>query len=344
MLIVGQAPIEIKVGSEIWAVTFSATGEHLVSSDWGVRVWRAEDGEPVASMDTRFLPCLAVSKDVKWIAGGTTMGEVFIWNATSHEKVLMQKEGSPIHAVDFSPDTARLISASENGTAIIWDLVTRKRVHTLCHGSHVIAAKYSPQGDRIAIATHEFVRVWDSNYARPLVEINVIVIPDHNRGLLWSDNRLFVLSDNAIKQFDASTKSIITEWPVVDTNNSSCIALPKHGQFIACSTTRTVTFWDTSTRARLSLIQHPQSIRSIAFSPDDLFLAIGGEDKKITLSRITVSVISRFMSYLGKLDFPHRIRSHCLVYTPLSGNLTFRLTMLYLIYGSMISSNKQKIY
>jgi WD40 repeat protein len=66
-------------------------------------------------------------------------------------------------------------------------------------------------------------------------------------------------------------------------HNDSCIALPKHGEFIAYSTKRTVTFWDTSTHTQLGLIQHPQDIRSIALSPDDRFLAIGGEGGKITI-------------------------------------------------------------
>ena len=70
----------------------------------------------------------------------------------------------------------------------------------------------------------------------------------------------------------------------------------KHGEFIAHSTRRTVTFWDTATHTQLGLIQHLQDIRSIAVLPDDRFLAIGGKDGKITINSlftITVSILAR---------------------------------------------------
>jgi WD40 repeat protein len=73
------------------------------------------------------------------------------------------------------------------------------------------------------------------------------------------------------------------------------MALPKHAEFIAHSTQRTVTFWDTATHTQLGLITHSQDIRSIAVSPDDRFLAIGGENGEIAinrLSRISVSILS----------------------------------------------------
>ncbi|KAG6375214.1 WD40-repeat-containing domain protein [Boletus reticuloceps] len=156
------------------------------------------------------------------------------------------------------------------------------------------AAKYSPTGDRIATATLESVRVWDSNDCRLLVDIDVTVIPCFNAGLVWFNNHLFVVTHNAIKQFDAATGSPVAEWPVPNSNGFSCISLPKHGKFIAHSTKSTITLWDTSTHSQLGLIQHPQDIRSIAFSPDDQSLAFSGKDGKISIipvSRIIVSVV-----------------------------------------------------
>ena len=128
------------------------------------------------------------------------------------------------------------------------------------------------------------------------MHIKVAVTPQLSTGLLWFNNNLFVMSDSKIKQIGASTRSAVSEWLVPERSRFSCIALPKHGEFIAYSTLRTVTFWDTATHTQLDLIQHPQDIRSIGLSPDDRFLAIGGEGRKITinsLSRITVSILSR---------------------------------------------------
>ena len=227
----------------------------------------------------------------------------------------------------------------------IWDVRTRKKVLTLKQGTTV--AKYSPQGDRIATATNDSVRVWDSNNGHLLVHIPVKVTPFLNTGLLWLNNHLFVVSGSTIKQVEASTGSTVSEWPVP----RSCIALPQHGKFIAYSTNDTVTFWDTSTHAQLGLIQHPQVI-SVAFSPDDRFLAIGGNRGKITirsLYRIAVSIVSlQIMAYLNNflvpLVFPNRIQSHCLLYTPPSRNLSFRSTTPRSIHGSKISLRTRMPY
>ena len=258
-----------------------------------------KDGKKMARKKADDVLCLAVSKDYRWIAAGTMFGTVLVWDSKTNLRDIshrLTKDDCKINGVDFSPDSTRLVSASNNRTASIWDIATRERVQTLDHGDKLVtAAKYSPQGDRIATATPDFVRVWDGNIGCLLVHIPETVNPWFNTGLLWFNNHLFVVSDNRIKQFEASTISGVSEWPVPDSIGSSCIALPKHGKFIAYSTQRTVTFWDTVTHSQLGLIEHPQDISSIAVSPDDQFIAIGGEDGKITinsLSRILVSILS----------------------------------------------------
>lgn len=292
-------PIEIDVGSALWAVTFTENGDYLLSGDnKDVRVWRVEDRKQVANMEAKIVNCLAVSKNGLWIAAGTYWGcSMFVWDANTYEQILTHKGPGPITGVDFSPDSTRLVSASVNPdyTATIWDLATGEQAHTLRHNNWVRAVKYSAQGDRIATATYQgSVRLWDSDNGHLLVDIPVKVTPYYYRGLLWFNAHLFVISDSKIKEFDASTGSAVSEWPVANTDGFSCIAVPKHGEFIAYSTKRTVTFWDTSTHSQLGLVQHSQDIRSIAFSPDDRFLAIGGGSGSISiksLSRITVSVV-----------------------------------------------------
>ena len=75
-------PIEIDVGSQVYAVTFSANGKYLLSGGpGGVQVWRVEDGTQVARMEARAVVCIAVSKDGKSIAAGTYQGNVFVWDA-----------------------------------------------------------------------------------------------------------------------------------------------------------------------------------------------------------------------------------------------------------------------
>ena len=350
----GSALIDIDVGSEIKAVAFTVDGEHIVGGgDGQVGVWRVTDGKEVGTMDARDVWCLAVAQDGRWIAGGTFDGHAFVWDAKTFEKVLTHwVDPDDILAVDFSPDSTRLLVASFNRTAAIWDVAAREQVLTLPHDSPVIAAKYSPQGDRIAVATDKSVRVWDSSDRRVLVDIAVNVVPLFNTGLLWSNNHLFVISGSTIRQFDASTGSAAAKWPVHQSNPLSCIARPQHRDFIAYSTNDTVMCWHASTHVQLCRIQHPQDISSIALSPDDRLLAIGGHGGKITircLYPIPVSIMFLWVlvdlnSFLVPLVFPNRIQSNWRVYIPLSRNLTFRSTTLRSIHGSTISSRMRTRY
>ena len=307
----GSPLIEIDGRRDVRAVTFAANGGYIVGGRDGeeVGVWRVEDGKQMAILAASSVYCLAVSKDGRWIAAGTIWGDVIMWDAKTFEKVFSHREGNyTILGIDFSLDSTRLVRAVGNSTATIFDVATRRKVHTLDHEPYAIAAKYSPQGDRIATATEKSVQVWDSNDGRLLVHIRVRVTPHYNRGLLWCGNHLFVVSDSTIKKFEASTGSTVSEWPVPNTTDSSCIALPKHGEFIAYSTDDTVTFWDTSTHTQLGLIQHTQPIRSIGLSPDDRSLIIGGDGGKITvrsLSPITVGIVGASQqrsAHLSKQD------------------------------------------
>ena len=300
-LIVGQestdSPIKINVGPDVRAVTFSANGEYLLSGGkGGIQVWQMGDGKQMATMKAKEVYCLAVSNDGRWIAAGTHDGDVYVWDAETREQAWSHRESDTVNTVDFSPNSTRLVTGLDDGKATIWDVVARKQVQTLDHESYVCATKYSAQGDRLATGTRQFVRVWD-NDGRLLVTIKVGVVPYYNTGLLWSNNHIFALSDGQIKQFEASsTESAVSEWPVPNTSLFSCITLPKRKAFIAYSTNRTVTLWDTTTRTQLSLIEDTQYTYSIAISPDDQFLAIGGGSGHIiirNLAHITVSFVYR---------------------------------------------------
>ena len=343
------------------AVTFTANGEYLVAGvSKGVLVWRVRDGKKMATWAATSVLCVAASTDGRWVAAGTLRGCVLVWDANTHEQVSAHREELPraqahtVHAVDFSPDSTRLIASNSSKTTIR-DVSTRRHICTLDHGSwEVRAAKYSPQGDRIATATRESVQIWDSNDGRLLVDIKVQVIPWRNAGLLWSNNHLFVVSNNQIKEIDAFTGSIVLEWAVPEADDTSCIALRQRGKFIAYSAEDAITFWDTSTGTRLLAIPLYLKYTPIALSPDGRLFACISPNRKLSVNRLAYVAVS-FMSLLygaseSDLAFKcpsiitHRIQFLRFVYTTHFSNQRFICisTRLCSTRGSMIISWTRK--
>ena len=188
-------------------MTFSANGKYLISGHYeGVQLWRVQDGEEIARLEADCVWCLAVSKDNNWIAAGTFWGYVIVWDANTHKQKYCLKTKA-VYGLDFSPDAARLVAASNDSTATIWDIGTGDEVRKLVHEDWVRATKYSPEGNRIATATSHHVRVWDSEDGRLMHEIQVSW--SYPTGLFWVYNLLFVVSEDKVWEIKGTT---VLEW------------------------------------------------------------------------------------------------------------------------------------
>src|ERR1700684_4684534 len=69
-----------------------------------------------------------------------------------------------VNSVAFSPDGARLSTASEDKTARVWNAATGELLHTLSgHTDAVFAAPFSPDGTKIATVSADLSpRLWDA--------------------------------------------------------------------------------------------------------------------------------------------------------------------------------------
>ena len=64
----------------------------------------------------------------------------------------------------YSPDGARIVTASGDQTAKVWDAVTGKELMTLMgHDDLVRSVSYSPDGARIVTASNDgTAKIWDA--------------------------------------------------------------------------------------------------------------------------------------------------------------------------------------
>ena len=261
-----------------------------------IRRWRGNDGQKVGlGMHTGgYVLDIAVSLDGRWIVSGTDTGQVTVWNAETHERVTKIKaHARRVYAVDVSPDGARIATGSEDRNACVWSLSTGERVlGPLKHQAWVAAVKYSPLGDLFATATwnRKSIRIYDSQNGHLLLDIPMRVSSHINQSLAWSaDGReLYALiHEGQIHCLDSSTGASRFWWAIHSSKGPACIALARSGKFIAASANSSISFWDTFTHEQIGhVIEHADVLWSICLSPDDSFLASGGNGPKITIQSL----------------------------------------------------------
>ena len=226
---------------------------------------------------------IAVSRDGKWIVGGTKSGQLAVWDAESDEKVSEFKGHDTVWATDISSDATRIASAWNNKTAHVWSRSTGEQLlGPWEHDDWVTAVKFSPNEQFIATATsnRKSVRIYDSRDGRLLFDRPIRVSSPHNQSLAWvSDSKqLFALShDGTIHCLDVTNGRILSAWTIHSNDNPSCIALASSGAFIAVSAGSSVSFWDTATRKQIGpLIRHPYDVLYMAISANDDLVLSGG--------------------------------------------------------------------
>ncbi|KAH0836360.1 hypothetical protein J3R83DRAFT_7913 [Lanmaoa asiatica] len=314
----GHKIIEINCPRPINCVAFLQDEKRIVGGgDEGtLQYWEVEAGQ-----EMRAVACgdevltVAMSKDGRYIVCGAKNGLVTVWD-TSTQKKVVEINGHPnwVVAVDVSPDSKTVGTASYRGSASIWDITTgRLLVGPLEPSSDaLVALKFSTNGSHVATSPYSqsSVRIYDTQNGHLLVNIPVRLSSNGNHPttpLAWSsdDRQLFTVSyDGNIQCFDASSGALLSKWPIHSSSNPASIALSNSGKFIAASADSSISFWDTSTHTQLGpVIAHAGSVQSIALSSDDNFLVSGGRTgNKVIVWNLQNILPESYCHFLGASD------------------------------------------
>ena len=327
--------VEIDGHATVLALAFFPDCKHLVSGgeEWMGRQWRIEDGQEIGrelAVGSN-LEAITVSPDCKWIITGYNRTAT-VWDAKTHERVTEFKgHRNEVYSVDVSPDSTRVASGSMDRTAYVWSITTGERlVGPLEHSYLVAAVRFSPSGDCIAVATcqRESIKIYNSHDGQQLVDIPARVETWPTTALAWcSDGRhLFAASDKEIMYLDGSIGSVLSAWPhEIEGGDFTSIALANNGSFIVCSAEHSITFWDTSTHARIGpVIETSGLVRSIALTRDDSCLASGENNGRITLRRLTEILPESYcfvQVYISCLCSSHFLMTALQTDTPLAHHL-----------------------
>jgi WD40 repeat protein len=142
----------------IIAAAFTPDGKRLISFslDGGMRFWDAATGAPQgeAQAPRDSYSAGAFSADGRWFAGGTSGGNLHLYNIALKKAALKLQPGSGVRAVAFSPDGKTLAAALGNSTVRLFATADGKSGASASNVEGNGLA-FSPDGSRIAVAGHD---------------------------------------------------------------------------------------------------------------------------------------------------------------------------------------------
>ena len=172
----------------------------------------------------------------------------------------------------FSPDGARVVTASLDYTARLWDVATGAALAVLQgHTRGVSSAAFSPDGARVVTACSDnTARLWDVATGASLA-----VLQGHTQTLTsaaFSPDGAWVVtacSDNTARLWDVTTGASLAVLQGHTQTVTSAAFSPDGARVVTASWDNTARLWDVTTGASLAVLQgHTQRVNSAAFSPD----------------------------------------------------------------------------
>ena len=274
--------------STIYSVRFSPDGKFLVSRglDNSIKIW--DIGKNILYKNifdtTSAFSIINFRSDGKFFASGSGTNEVKIWNIENGElvKILSGHDGF-VYDVSFNPDGTRLASRTVHGTITIWDIGSSEKVKEIKGEYFEGSVSYTPDGKYIIGGCRDLV-VYDAETFALIKKLgsgddrSQLVISSDSKyvgcGNVWDNVTIWdINSGKTVRDLRGKTKQI------------SNITISPDGKFVSNSFgLHTSQMWNLSTGSKINLYKVLKDspihdIECLAFSPDNLLLAIGGYDR-----------------------------------------------------------------
>jgi WD40 repeat protein len=210
-----------------------------------------------------------------------------------------------ITALHFSPDSTRLLTASDDGTCRIWCALSGKPIDTpYMHRKGITCAQWAPNGTSFASADAEgTVKLWDTQMHRligkPMMHRkrvrSVAFSPDGNTIVTASD-------DHTAQLWSALTGDPVGR-PLVHNGAVKSACFSPLGQCVASATEDYVRLWNAATLAPIGrMLRRRFTVESFSFdSTGTLVLMTSTDQVPCIWDALTWKVIQEYHGHRGRV-------------------------------------------
>ena len=219
--------------------------------------------------------------------------------ATDAQIAVLSGHGDFIRHAAFSPDGARIVTASDDRTARVWDARTGIELAVLSgHGDRVACAAFSPDGTRIVTASGDkTVRIWDARTGTQLVMLSGHADRVESATFSPDGARIGTASaDRTARVWDARTGMQLVTLSGHGDRVESIAFSPDGARIVTASWDKTARVWDARTGAQLAVLSgHENFVLSAVFSPDGTRIVTASWD---ATARIWDALMAKQLSVL----------------------------------------------
>lgn len=211
--------------------------------------------------------------------------------SVAYFKAVMRGHADAVLGVDFSPDRARIVTASNDGTARLWETETGNLVKELKgHTAVVRSALFSPDGRLIATASNDgTARLWEADSGRELTTLQGHTKEVRTARFNPDGTRLVTASDDGTARvWDTATGHEVVAALRAHSGVVTYAAFSgDSASVVTAGTDGTARVWNLATGNHLLLEGHENEVNMAAFSPDGELVVTASADWTARIWRVS---------------------------------------------------------
>ena len=259
----------------------------VISAAEELVIWQQGKLNFLLSAGNCSLDCLGCSSDGNYLAVAGQKGEVQIWNIRDNSSELVKSIDNKawIDSLAWHP-TENILAFAVNRQIKIWDARSSKEITSLdFQDSSVFSLGWHPQGNLLAASGHGGVKVWDQQDWQK--DPYFLEVPGASLVCAWSNDGTYLASGNldrtiSVIQWDNPPPWLMQGFPS-QVSQVTWSSLPSKPE-LAAACQEGVTVWQyRQNNWQNYVLEHQQTVKAIAFSPNSSLLASTGNDGNISL-------------------------------------------------------------